>query len=240
MRKHFGFLLVPVLLGGILAAPSPATACIEHVTCPGDPLHDPVPDLADVTKTVTAITNKVNNPNLVKRLAFSAVAYPAKYLRHSGGFAAGPPGVPNAMPAASAGAAASSGCEPYPPNAASCHEWWAAARWKSPPDGGSCCTYQIEWKIIFWTDRNNQRVTSMYVSCRDHPQNGWEKETNCSTSWEPYANPTVGWHAHYQYAVNPCPWSPGRRDTDDITATVRASNRAITGTWNRYEKPIYC
>jgi hypothetical protein len=225
MRKRTGLLLAMTLAAGLLVAPSPGN------TLPPD----------DCGVWIQGYCNAINSLDV----PFSVQAYAAKYFTHNGGFTAdgaSRAGMANAVPTATATAsnADPTKCDPYPPNASSCFQYWAAARWKAPPDGGSCCTYKIEWKVIFWTNRNRSHVTSIFVSCRDHPQNGWAREVACSTGWEPYANPVVGWSAHYQYIFNACPWSVSRRDTDDIYAKVRASNQSISGTWYRYEKPIYC
>jgi hypothetical protein len=228
MKRKVLFLLLPlVVMVPAIGKADPVNLCHQ----PG--IHPTVQECLDDANSITP--DKVNHPYLVKKEPIALMAYPLKYLTHTGAYAGGQP----VVTANTQSTAASGGCDYAPPTPQSCHEYWAAAKWKSPPDGGSCCTYQIEWKLYFWTDANNKNVTSVYVKCIDHPQNGFAVERSCSTSWDPYANPNVGWYANYHYIFRACPYGPTVYMDDDIEAQAHA-NRSITGTWYHYEQPTYC
>lgn len=224
MGKRFGLLTILLLLGGIVAAPSPGIACMENINCPDDPLYDPVPTLPNIANTVNAVKNTVGNAGSLVATRFALTAYPMKYLKPTGTFL---PGGHPGMTVNTQQAVASNGCDPYPPNAQSCHQWWAGARWDSPYREGA---YKIEWTIFFWTDQSNKYITATTVRCRDYPGNSWSTDYPCYTNADPYAAATIRWEAHYNYKQHLCPAAPSIYAHEDIYAQVSA-NRSISGTW---------
>lgn len=229
VKRGLKLALVLTLLLSVLGALAPARACLERVNCPGDPLHDPVPDPPNLGNVAGLKPGGVPLRASDTARIFRAVGYPLKNVKLVW---VNTPAGKKAVPVASASAAATaaSGDIGY-------HFW----------GGGDVYTrgglaYSYYWYVRWWTDSRHRKVTYLdYTECRDSEYDAvaeWACGTRMSHSDAPPDVSTpeerAKWEFGYKY------WSPPAKPTWHYRETIEAhvtKDGGIYGThytWDDY------